>query len=192
MKPESQLRSEYEKALAAVVEQYNTAIYENRYIVGGIVERLTVAAFRAAGVGAQLVGSQNRGADAQLPGGRSISVKAQFTQARTEVRMINTMGNSTTAWTEATIFVMSNVGVGYADPDLLNDAVVAKKDVVVLPWKALRNLWSTKPQYLAPITIPPKPDSIVAGKSKMPSRSLALELVTDLQLSLLIRHWTQE
>lgn len=39
----AQLRGEYLAATRAAVGRYNTSIYENRFVVGGVIERLTAA-----------------------------------------------------------------------------------------------------------------------------------------------------
>ena len=186
------LREEYEQAVEAVVTQYNTAIYENRFVVGGAIERITVAAMRAAGIAAQLVGSETTGADVLLPGGTSISVKSQFTESRSEVRLINTMGESTSQWSEATLFVIAGRGVGYADPDLLPDATVRRRDVLVLPWRRLRDLWEQRPDYMCRVTVPVKPDVILTGQSQLASRLIAREVLEEHQLEILLDNLVEE
>ena len=187
------LREEYQQAVTAVITQYNTAIYENRFVAGGAVERITVAAMRVAGIAAQLVGSETKGADVLLPGGTSISVKSQFTKQRSEFRLINTMGESDAVWSEGTIFVVATRGVGYADPDLVPpDATVQRKDALVLPWRHLRNLWEQRPEYLSQMPIPVKPDSILTGQSKSASRLIAREVLEDMDLPLLLENLVEE
>ena len=43
-------KSEYETGVKHLVERYNTAIYENRFTVGGVVEVFTLALMRSTGI----------------------------------------------------------------------------------------------------------------------------------------------
>lgn len=184
MEKNAQLRDEYLAATRAAVGRYNTSIYENRFVVGGVIERLTAAALRAAGVSARIVGAETVGVDISLAGCGALSVKAQLTANRSGYRLINTMGESTTAWTDATIFIAAGEGIGYGDPDLIGGAVVRRKDVVVLPWKPLSQMWRQNPGYFIRMDIPTKP-SAPAGESRIASETIASELVRELNLPLL-------
>ena len=180
----AQLRDEYLAATRAAVGRYNTSVYENRFVVGGVIERLTAAALRAAGVSARMVGAETTGVDIALAGGGSLSVKAQLAAARGEYRLINTMGDSPAMWTSATLFIAAGAGIGYGDPDLLGGAIVRRKDVVVLPWRPLNQMWRENPDCFIRLDIPTKPSG-PASESRIASETIAAELVRELNLPLL-------
>ena len=179
-----QLRGEYLAAAGVAISRYNTSIYENRFVVGGVIERLTVAALRASGVSARTIGAEQVGVDIALHNGGSLSVKAQLTAKRTNYRLINTMGASSTLWTSATLFVAAREGIGYGDPNLLGDEVVHRKDVVTLPWKPLSRMWRENPEYLIRMDIPTKPSG-PTSESRIASETITAELVRELDLRLL-------
>ena len=43
-------KAEYETGIKHLIERYNTAIYENRFTVGGVVEVFTLALMRSTGI----------------------------------------------------------------------------------------------------------------------------------------------
>jgi hypothetical protein len=130
---------EFMAACRVVNVRFDTAIYENRFIVGGVVEQLLGASMRAVGCDIDNVAKTSRGVDlssSTLDVG--FSVKAQFKRGP-EIRLVNTMGGSgaTAEWTHATIFVIVGVGIGYADPGLVTSGLVPRSDVLTLKTSAL-------------------------------------------------------
>ena len=53
----SEAKTEYETGVKHLVERYNTAIYENRFTVGGVVEVFTLALMRSTGIEIEGCGS---------------------------------------------------------------------------------------------------------------------------------------
>lgn len=150
---------EFLAACRAVNVRFDTAIYENRFIVGGVVEQLLGASMRAVGCDIDNVAKTSRGVDLSLPtldGG--FSVKAQFKRGP-EIRLVNTMGGSgaSAEWTHATIFVIVGVGIGYADPDLVTSGLVPRSDVLTLKTSALAEMWATQTGFLIQCDVPAKP-----------------------------------
>ena len=74
-----QAKQEYERVFNTLIERYNTAIYENRFIAGGAVEIFTCALLRTVGVDCNLCGSQAKRGDIILPSDKMLSVKGVFT-----------------------------------------------------------------------------------------------------------------
>lgn len=182
LKKNYKLRSEYEKAIDSVVSDYNTSIYENRFITGGAVEIFTLWAMRASGIEISQVSSQLRGADLQLPRGGRISVKSSFTSPPGDIRLINVQGESLeTEWEEATIFILAGIGLVYADPMYLPHATRRTRDAIVLPWREIREHIERHENLMAEVQIPVK-SKLTAG-SKVASRAVALEVVQSLGLS---------
>lgn len=150
---------EFLAACRAVNVRFDTAIYENRFIVGGVVEQLLGASMRAVGCDIDNVAKTSRGVDLFLPTlDVGFSVKAQFKRGP-DIRLVNTMGGSgaSAVWTHATIFVIVGVGIGYADPDLVTSGLVPKSDVLLLKTSALAELWATQTGFLIQCDVPAKP-----------------------------------
>jgi hypothetical protein len=150
---------EFLAACRAVNVRFDTAIYENRFIVGGVVEQLLGASMRAVGCDIDNVAKTSRGVDLSLPAlDVGFSVKAQFKRGP-EIRLVNTMGGSgaSAEWTHATIFVIVGVGIGYADPDLVTSGLVPRSDVLTLKTSALAEMWATQTGFLIQCDVPAKP-----------------------------------
>ena len=153
----SDVLDEIIRALGIFISEYGTSVRENRFIVGGGTERIIATAMRCLGISE----ARARGLDANeediVVGDHRISVKASFTGGRQQIRLINTLGDSVRVWDTATIFVLANVGIGYADPELLPDVDRRTSDAVVLPRAPLDNLHAEQPQWLLQCDIPRNP-----------------------------------
>ena len=166
---------EFLAACRAVNLRFNTAIYENRFIVGGVVEQLLGATMRAVGIEIDNVAKTSRGVDlysSSLDVG--LSVKAQFKKAA-EFRLVNTMGGSgaNAVWTHATL----------ADPELASEGLLPRSDVLVLKTETLKNVWLESPQYLVGCDVPAKPEE--TGLSRVASDVVAQDIMIDFRSLLL-------
>jgi hypothetical protein len=184
---DSVVLDEFLAACRAVNLRYDTAIYENRFIVGGVVEQLLGASMRAVGCEIDNVAKTSRGVDLASPKlDAGFSVKAQFKKGP-EIRLVNTMGGSgsNAVWTHATIFVIVGVGIGYADPDLIVTGLVARSDVLTLRSSALAELWANQTKYLIQCDIPSKPAK--SSQSRVASDVVAQDIMMDFK-NLLIHY----
>jgi len=153
LRTDGDLRRDLERAFELLLSRYATSIRENRFIVGGVTERFIAAAFCAIDEQARNVGAVTEGSDVRV-GDALFSVKGSFSGSR-EFRLVNVLGESPSAeWRHGTIFVVSERGVGYADPGLLPGRTRRKRDAVVLPVRPVFELWEVQPELLAPIVIP--------------------------------------
>lgn len=167
------LRADVEQAFALLLNRFSTKVYENRFVVGGVAERIIAATFATIGQAATTAGVVVTRTDIHA-GAAKLSVKGVFRGAR-EVRLINVMGDSPSAtWDEATILVIAGVGIGYADPLLVPNATKRPKDALLLPLKPVHALWSAQPQWLIPVAIPRSRDDLAA--TDVASRLVADEI----------------
>jgi hypothetical protein len=147
------LKADVSRCLELLLSRYNTQIYENRFVVGGVTERIIAAAFLAMGTKSKATGVHVTRTDISV-GGANLSVKGAFSERSTTIRLVNVMGNSANAkWDESTIFVVSGLGIGYADPQLLPNTTRRTKDAIVLSRTPLKRLWLERPEYLYPLEI---------------------------------------
>jgi len=178
------LRQEVEEALGILLSEYDTTVHENRFVVGGVCEHILGAAMRAAGIEAKNVGVHNPRIDLQIPSAEGFSVKGSFTGKRDAIRLINSLGESTTrSWSESTLFILSNVGVAYADPKLLRGATTSTGDALVLKRAPLDDFLRENPQYLIHCHVPAKSADI--EKTKVASEAIAKEILGRIQFRIL-------
>ena len=163
------------RALGLLISEYDTSIRENRFIAGGATERILAATMRCVGISE----ARARGLDLDdediVVGDYQISVKASFTGGRQAIRLINTLGDSAAMWRTATIFVLANRGIGYADPDLLPDVARSSRDAVILPRGPLDTLHDAQPEWMLGCDVPAKSQD--ASQRRAASEAVATEIL---------------
>ena len=171
----SQVLEELLTALGLLISEYDTSIRENRFIVGGATERILAATMRSVGISNARARGLNLSDEDIVVGDHQISVKGSFTGGRQAIRLINTLGNSSAVWRTATIFVLANRGIGYADPDLLPDVARKTGDAVILPRQPLDDLHDAQPQWLLVCDVPAKAQDI--SQRRAASEAVATEIL---------------
>lgn len=174
------LKSDIEIALKELLGRFATTIYENRFVVGGALEVIMVAALRAAGIDATDVGAQEERLDIRIPNG-GFSIKGHFSGSG-NIRLINVLGDSEQAnWNEATLFVLHGVGIGYADPELLSSvgAIQRTSDAIVIRYSALRAFFGDHPEWLIECEVPQSVQDKDA--SELVSRAIARQILARTQ-----------
>lgn len=175
LRKDKELHDDVYRCFDLLLTRYNTQIYENRFIVGGVAERIIGAAFVAMGKVSKASGVHVTRTDICI-GDVKLSVKGSFRPRPTNIRLVNVMGDSASAvWDEPTIFVISQLGIGYADPALLPDSTTRAKDAIVLSMKPLLALWKSKPEYFLSMNLPYSLDD--KSKSDIASRIVADEIL---------------
>jgi hypothetical protein len=181
---------EFLAACRAVNLRYDTKIYENRFIVGGVVEQLLGASMRAVGLEVDNIAKSSRGVDLLFPSLEvGLSVKAQFKRG-SEIRLVNTMGGSgaSVVWNHATVFVIVGIGIGYADPEVLSEGLSARSDALTLRISALQELWELNPEYLIKCDVPSKAQN--SDLSRVASDVIAQDIM--IEFKSLLRHFRPE
>ena len=177
----NEAKAEYETGIKHLIERYNTAIYENRFTVGGVVEVFTLALMRSTGIEIEGCGSEAQGGDLILPSGRMFSLKSSFTKGGSVI-LVNTRGDSGTDWETATLFVLSNVGIVYGDPAMAQeDDLNRVADNLQIKRTAL-NHFAQDPSKLIPMEIPLKPPTEMADSSMKASDAVARQLMRELNM----------
>ncbi len=175
LRDDAEIRHEVEECFRLLLTRYSTSIRENRFIVGGVAERIIAAAFVAMGHQASNTGVLVTRADIFV-NGANLSVKSVFQRGPSSVRLVNVMGESSSAqWLEPTIFVISGKGIGYADPDMITNGTRRSRDAIELPMRLLRGHWEASPQYLVQVTIPHALQD--ESRSDVASRTVADEIL---------------
>jgi len=90
------LQEEFVDAINKILNLYDTKIYENRFIVGGVIEFIVLASFKALGFNATHVGKITERFDIKIKYEDEeifYSVKSTFTKS-SEIRLINVLGKS--------------------------------------------------------------------------------------------------
>ena len=184
-------RKSYESAIKNLLENYNTTIYENRFLVGGVVEIFTYALLYSVGVRCQLHGGQGRSGDLLLPQGQMLSIKGVFTGGVGTVKLINQLGEGERYWEVATFFVVSGIGIIFGAPDMVEGEHVHKVgDGVQLSRIGLRIL-ADNPHNVISMNIVKKPATALAEESKKASDSVARSILRELDLRILLEAFEQ-
>lgn len=172
------VKKEYEIAINTLVKRYNTTIHENRFVVGGAVEEFTWALLRSVGVECELCGSQSPDGDIALPNDELLSIKSSFTGV-SDIKLINQMGMGDRAWTTATLFVISGVGIVYGAPDMVDsDHVKPTGDGVSLKRAGLQKLIEDQANVFE-AEIASKPPKEMADQSLKASSAVARQILQD-------------
>jgi len=192
------LRREVIEAIATVLRLYNTAVWENRFIVGGVVEQIIGSSARALGFAVRNAGKSNQGYDLQLSGDPvvGISVKGAFAKKQGgTINLINlrkkdgqlTQAEAAKRWSSATIFVIAGVGIGYADHEQIPDLVISTADAIQIKGEDLVSWWRSNPEWLIDADVPVKPKGPTV---RVASDAVSLDVFAD--FSQLGAHWERE
>ena len=163
------------RAFGILISEYGTSVRENRFIVGGGVERILATAMRCVGISNARARGLGTDEEDIVVGDHQLSIKSSFTGGRQQIRLINTLGESVRRWDTATIFVLANVGIGYADPELLPNADRSTNDAVLLPRAPLDKLHENQPQWLLACDIPANPTD--ASQLRAASEAVTMEIL---------------
>ncbi|MXZ43695.1 MAG: hypothetical protein F4Z01_01750 [Gammaproteobacteria bacterium] len=168
---------EYEQALRVLVDQYNTTIYENRFIVGGVVEVLTYALLKSVGIGCDLYSNVAKSGDIILENEKKISVKSQFTGRLSAIKLMNKQGGGKRVWNTATLFVIANVGMVFGTPKMVDSEYVQDtNDGLELKVKGIRQLISNE-RNIFEIEVPQKQPTAMTGFSHKASAAVARRIL---------------
>jgi len=195
---ERDLQQEIVAAIDETLRRYDTGPFENRFGVGGVIEQVLGSSARAMGFDVKNVGAHRQKFDLELSNGTGVSVKAQFGRysRSSRVRLTNSQGAEGT-WDTGTLFVLTGLGIGYADRGLAPDATLhagddKSLDVAVIP---LLHLWGVTPrsqkgkppQWLRELTMPehvpgffvplPIPDRATVTAPRLISDPIALDIL---------------
>lgn len=177
----NEAKAEYETGIKHLIERYNTAIYENRFTVGGVVEVFTLALMRSTGIEIEGCGSEAQGGDLILPNGRMFSLKSSFTRGGSVI-LVNTRGDSGTDWETATLFVLSNVGIVYGNPDMAQEDDLNRVADNLQIKRTTLNRFAQVPSNLISMEIPLKPPTEMADSSMKASDAVARQLMSELNM----------
>ena len=181
----SGLKSEITHSIAAVLQRYDTKVWENRFIVGGVIEQIIGSSARSLGFNIRNAGKNNQGYDLELSdeNAAGISIKAVFASVNGKHNLINKRGGISNdkdidRWKSATMFVLSGIGIGYVDPVFCSDLVTSSGDAIQISGKGIQNFWKTNPQWFIEIEIPKK---IASSNSRVASDAVSFDLFQDFQ-----------
>ena len=121
-----------------------------------------------------------------LPTGEKISIKGVFQGEAQNVKLMNKMGGENRAWETATLFVVSEVGIVYGDPDMVDNAYIRDvSDGLQLHKRGLVALMSN-PSNLIPMDISRKPGSELTRSSLKASNSITIGILKEMQATILL------
>jgi hypothetical protein len=151
---------EFEKAVQKLVEEYNTANWENRFVVGGALEILFCALLKS--LGFQCKWLKEARYDVKV-NKMKFSLKSNFVGSG-DIRLINILGDEKATWEEPTLFFISSLGICYADPQM-NLRTKHTRDALVINTREIKNLVKNHNEWLISISIPRKSRSPKEAKT---------------------------
>lgn len=167
---------EFEGAIETLVKRYNTTLHENRFIVGGVLKVFTLGLLRTVGIDCKLVSDRATGGDILLTNGAVLSLKSSFVGVN-DIRLVNKMGEGTRNWTIATLFVVSELGIVFGTPNMINDSdIKTSGDALVLKKSGLKRIISEKDNVMS-MNIAKKPSSELASESLKASSAIARQIL---------------
>ncbi|MCY4106382.1 MAG: hypothetical protein OXG02_06725 [Chloroflexi bacterium] len=178
---------QYEYAIKDLLQRYNTTIHENRFIVGGAVEVFTYALLKSVGIDCTLYGDQSKHGDILLPNDRKLSIKGSFVGGVTSIKLMNKLGGGLRAWTTATLFVISEVGIVYGSPDMVEDKHIQDtRDGTMLTRAGLNALVNDESNLLE-MNIERKPPTEMTGFSHKASTAVARQILQENEADRLLK-----
>ena len=172
-------KSEYETAVATLLTSYNTTIHENRFIVGGAVKFLTCSLLQSVGIDCSLFEEQSHPGDILLPNDGKLLIKSTFTGGPAPVKLMNKLGESYQTWATATLFVVSDVGLVYGSPNMVEEHIKDLSDGTKLTKAGLQSLINM-PNNLFKVKIAKKPSTKSTGLNKKASTAIARQILSEM------------
>lgn len=173
-------KSEYETAVARLLNRYNTTVRENRFIVGGAVKFFTCSLLRSVGIDCSLLEEQSHPGDVLLPNNGKLLIKSTFTGGPADVRLMNKMGGGYQTWATATLFVISYVGLVYGSPDMVAKKHIQDVDDGTTLTKAGLQSLINMPNNLFEAEIAKKPPAKTTGFSEKASTAVARQILSEM------------
>ncbi len=175
-----EVATEFVTALEILHSRFDTAVPENRFIVGGALERFMHALLLSSGVDLQRDGPTGTGTGFVLSRSHAeISLKSEFTtKSSARIGLVNKQGHSHPEWTAATLFVFSEVGILYCDPSMVpKGSVKDRGDQIAISRRDVEQA-AAADRYRLDLPIPTKQASS-AAHSERASETIALQILQE-------------
>ena len=180
-------KEQFEIAVNTLLRYYNTTIHENRFIVGGAVEVFTCAILRASGIDCTLYSNESKSGDILLQNDKKLSIKGTFTGGPADVKLMNKLGGGDREWDTATLFVISEVGLVFGTPNMVDFRQIKDvKDGVILKKAALEHLIEDDSNVMQ-LNLERKPPTVMTGLSLKASTAVAKQIMSQSELSELLQ-----
>jgi len=172
---------EFEKAVEKLVTEYDTANWENRFVVGGALEVLFCALLNSIGFKCKWLKEARY--DIEI-NGIKYSMKSNFTGTG-DIRLINILGDEIVEWEEPTLFFISDLGICYADP-MMGLPTKQTSDALVIRTKDIKSMVEKDDKWALHVKIPRK--SRNSKKIKTASYDVAKSILEEINSKYLRRH----
>jgi len=173
--------SEFEKAIQKLVREYDTANWENRFVVGGALEVLFCALLNSMKFKCKWLKETRY--DIEINNVK-FSLKSNFT-GEGDIRLINILGDKKAVWDEPTIFFISDIGICYADPSM-ELSTKHTSDALTIKTKDIKNMIEENDEWLISVSIPRKP--VNSAKIKTASFDVAKSILEEINSKYLRKH----
>lgn len=172
---------EFENAIEKLVTEYDTANWENRFVVGGALEVLFCALLNSLGFKCKWLREARY--DIEI-NGVNFSMKSNFTGTG-DIRLINILGDEVVEWEEPTLFFISGLGICYADP-MMGIPTRRTNDALVIRTGDIKSMVEKEDKWVLHIKIPRKPKN--SKKIKTASYDVAKSILEEIDSKYLRKH----
>ncbi len=172
---------EFENALSKLISEYNTANWENRFVVGGALEILFCALLNSMGFKSKWLKKARY--DIKVDG-IPFSLKSNFISSG-DIRLVNILGDERVSWEEPTIFFISGLGICYADPQM-GLRTKHTSDALIINVKEIKSLSEKNAEWHIYINIPEKPKNSQIIKTA--SYDVAESILKEIKSKYLIKY----
>lgn len=181
-----------QQAIEEVFWTYDTALRENRFIVGGVIEIIVGTALRASGVSVRHKGTLESDVDLLFDDDEQAgySIKAMLKSGQ-GTRLVNVMGSeppSPDRWQVATLFLLSGgLGIIYADPLLpwwqrnINRCLRPTTDALQVSRECVERFATVHPEWVLPCSLP-------SGRERPTRSHPARTASADVATTILVHH----
>ena len=173
--------AEFERAVEKLITEYDTANWENRFVVGGALEVLFCALLNSIGFRCKWLKEARY--DIEICEVK-FSMKSNFTGSG-DIRLINILGDEVVKWEEPTLFFISEFGVCYADPTM-GLPTKHTSDALVIRTKNIKALINKDDRWALHIKIPRKPRNSKIIKTA--SYGVAKSILDEIRSKYLMKH----
>jgi len=176
--------SEFEKAIQKLVGEYDTANWENRFVVGGALEVLFCALLNSMKFECKWLKEARY--DIEINNVK-FSLKSNFTGGG-DIRLVNILGDKKAIWDEPTLFFIGDVGICYADPSM-GLPTKHTSDALIVKTKDIKEMVGENDEWLISLSIPRKPTN--SAKIKTASFDVAKSILEEINSRYLRKHLPQ-
>ena len=168
-------QEEFESHFNTLIGQYNTSVKENRFITGKVLERFVHNLLNETGLSCKL---STDGA-ILIPSNKRLLINGLFQGGERTVNVINKQGSGSRKWKTPILFVISELGIVYGDPNMVSEQnVTSSDDALKLTKKGLQEITENEDNII-PMQLKRKPSTELSEFANSASKVIAEQIMRE-------------